>query len=58
MYDNEFCAAFQKIFSGIYTPTMRHEVEVEGPMWSVVSQIQAHPNYYRLIIIPDLTVAL
>ena len=58
MYDDEeCCAALKKVFSGVYTSAVRHKVEVEGPMWSVISQFQAHPNDYRLII-PDLTVAL
>ena len=59
MYDDEeFCAALQKIFSGIYAPAVRHKVEVEGPMWSVVSRFRAHSNDYSVIIIPDLTAAL
>lgn len=49
MYDDEeLCNNLHKIFSGVYPLNVKHNIQVNGPMWCIVSYFSLDLNFVKL----------
>ena len=49
MYDDEeFCNDLHKIFSGVYPSNAKQKIQVNGPMWCIVSYFSLDLNFVKL----------